>query len=38
MEPTSEAVDVNPIKNPYTGCGITRVKQSTPYHFSTNGH
>jgi D-alanyl-D-alanine carboxypeptidase len=26
-----EAVDVNPIENPYTGCGITRVNRSTPY-------
>ena len=26
-----DAVDVNPIENPYTGCGITRVKQSIPY-------
>jgi hypothetical protein len=26
-----EAVDVNPIENPYTGCGSTRVKRSIPY-------
>ena len=26
-----EAVDVNPVENPYTGCGITHVKQSIPY-------
>ncbi len=26
-----EAVDVNPIENPYTGCGHTREKASIPY-------
>ncbi|MGZ4387550.1 MAG: M15 family metallopeptidase [Gaiellaceae bacterium] len=26
-----EAVDLNPIENPYTGCGITREKASIPY-------
>ena len=26
-----EAVDVNPIENPYTGCGRTREKASIPY-------
>jgi hypothetical protein len=26
-----EAVDINPIENPYTGCGRTRVKASIPY-------
>jgi D-alanyl-D-alanine carboxypeptidase len=26
-----EAIDVNPIENPYTGCGVTRVRQSIPY-------
>jgi hypothetical protein len=26
-----DAVDINPVENPYTGCGITRVKQSAPY-------
>jgi hypothetical protein len=26
-----EAVDINPIENPYTGCGRTRTKASIPY-------
>lgn len=26
-----EAVDINPVENPYTGCGVTRVKASIPY-------
>ncbi len=26
-----EAVDINPIENPYTGCGRTRVRASIPY-------
>jgi hypothetical protein len=26
-----EAVDINPIENPYTGCGRTREKASIPY-------
>jgi hypothetical protein len=26
-----EAVDVNPVENPYTGCGITRDRASIPY-------
>jgi len=26
-----EAVDINPIENPYTGCGRTRVQASIPY-------
>lgn len=26
-----EAVDINPIENPYTGCGRTRVKASIPF-------
>ena len=26
-----EAIDVNPIENPYTGCGVTRTKASIPY-------
>jgi hypothetical protein len=26
-----EAVDINPVENPYTGCGRTRVKASIPY-------
>jgi len=26
-----EAVDLNPIENPYTGCGVTRERASIPY-------
>lgn len=26
-----EAIDINPVENPYTGCGVTRVKASIPY-------
>jgi hypothetical protein len=26
-----EAVDINPIENPYTGCGVTRQRASRPY-------
>jgi hypothetical protein len=26
-----EAVDINPIENPYTGCGVTRERASIPY-------
>jgi hypothetical protein len=25
------AIDLNPIENPYTGCGRTRIKESVPY-------
>jgi D-alanyl-D-alanine carboxypeptidase len=31
MHAYGEAIDVNPIENPYTGCGITRTKASIPY-------
>jgi D-alanyl-D-alanine carboxypeptidase len=31
MHAYGEAIDVNPIENPYTGCGITREKASIPY-------
>jgi len=26
-----EAIDINPIENPYTGCGVTRQRRSIPY-------
>jgi hypothetical protein len=26
-----EAVDLNPVENPYVGCGMTRIKASLPY-------
>lgn len=26
-----EAVDLNPVENPYTGCGVTRTRASRPY-------
>jgi hypothetical protein len=26
-----EAIDLNPIENPYTGCGVTRERASIPY-------
>jgi len=31
MHAYGEAIDVNPIENPYTGCGVTRTKASIPY-------
>ncbi|TMK61163.1 MAG: M15 family metallopeptidase [Actinobacteria bacterium] len=31
MHAYGEAVDVNPIENPYTGCGRTRERRSIPY-------
>jgi len=31
MHAYGEAIDLNPIENPYTGCGITRERASIPY-------
>jgi hypothetical protein len=31
MHAYGEAIDLNPIENPYTGCGRTREMRSVPY-------
>ena len=31
MHAYGEAIDLNPVENPYTGCGRTRDRASVPY-------